>query len=404
MHPGRAPDAMRSDPPEPSVIVIGAGPAGLAVGACLSRSDVPFIILEREDSVGASWRGHYDRLHLHTSKGTSALPFLPFPRHYPTYPSRDQVLEYLESYARTFDLEPHFQEEVISARSRDGGWKVRTNSAAYHAPHLVVATGLNREPVVPQWPERELYRGTTLHSAEYRNGAAFRGRRVLVVGFGNSGAEIALDLCEHGAAATISVRSAANVIPRDIFGIPIERVASLSGLLPPRVADSINAPLLRLLIGDLRPYGIEPLPYGPMTQIARTGRIPVIDVGTVGMIKEGRIAVRPGIERFFGEGVVFTDGRREAFDAVVFATGFRARLESFLEVEGLCNDHGIPRFDGRPLPEGLHLCGFSVVATGVLREVGREAKEIAEKLANAPNGELGDSRSRTRQAGSQAFG
>lgn len=383
MHSGRHSHALRSEAPEPAAIIIGAGPAGLAVAACLSRSNVPFTILEREDCVGASWRKHYDRLHLHTSKGTSALPFLPFPQDYPTYPSRDQVIEYFESYARTFELEPHFNEEVVSARPHNGSWEVQTNSATYRAPHLVVATGLNREPVVPQWPDANLYRGTTLHSAEYRNGAPFRGRRVLVVGFGNSGAEIALDLYEHGAETAISIRSGANVIPRDVFGIPIERIAIWFELLPPPIVDAVNAPLLRLLIGDLRPYGIEPVPYGPMIQIAKTGRIPVIDVGTVRLIKEGRIAVRPGVERFFDEGVVFDDGRREAFDAVVFATGFRARLDRFLEVEGLYDDRGNPRRNEQSLPEGLHLCGFSVVATGVLREISREAKEIAEEIANA---------------------
>jgi indole-3-pyruvate monooxygenase len=383
MYGSRALNMSRPETGEPMAIIIGAGPAGLAVGACLSRARVPFTVLEREESVAASWRHHYDRLHLHTSKGTSALPMLPFPRNYPTYPSRDQVLEYLVSYARTFGVEPHFNEEVLSARPDEGGWEVRTHGATYRAPHLVVATGLNREPVVPRWPGDELYRGTLLHSAEYQSGDRFRGKRVLVVGFGNSGMEIALDLCENGAEPTVAVRGPANVIPRDIFGIPIVNIAVLSAFIPPPVADIVNAPLLRLLIGDLRPYGIQPLPYGAMTQIARTGRIPVMDFGTVRRIKEGQIAVRPGIERFTEEGVVFTDGSPEIFDAVVLATGFRAGVNRFLDVQGFCDDHGNPLRGGRPLPEGLHLCGFTPVATGVLREIGREAKWIAKTIASA---------------------
>jgi indole-3-pyruvate monooxygenase len=154
MYGSRALNMSRPETGEPMAIIIGAGPAGLAVGACLSRARVPFTVLEREESVAASWRHHYDRLHLHTSKGTSALPMLPFPRNYPTYPSRDQVLEYLVSYARTFGVEPHFNEEVLSARPDEGGWEVRTHGATYRAPHLVVATGLNE--VYSKVVDREL--------------------------------------------------------------------------------------------------------------------------------------------------------------------------------------------------------------------------------------------------------
>jgi indole-3-pyruvate monooxygenase len=374
--------ASRSGSDEPSALIIGAGPAGLAVGACLSRADVPFTILERDEKVGASWRSHYDRLHLHTSRSTSGLPYLPFPRECGRYPSRDQVVDYLETYARTFGLEPRLREEVVSARSADDGWEVETRAATYRAPHLVVASGLNREPVVPSWPGQELFRGRILHSAGYRNGAELGGRRVLVVGFGNSGAEIALDLHEHGVETTVSVRGAVNVIPREIFGIPIVTVAIASGLLPPPVADAVNAPLLRFLVGDLRPHGLQALPYGAMTQIARAGRVPTIDIGTVPLIRQGRIAVRGAVERFVDDGVVFAHGGREAFDAVVLATGFRARLETFLKIDRLFDQHGNPRRGAHPVPAGLHLCGFSVAATGVLREIGREARAIAARIAS----------------------
>ena len=232
-------------------MVIGAGPAGLAVGACLSRANIPFTILDRGPNVAATWRTHYDRLHLHTNKGSSALPFIPFPRSYPRYPSRDQVVEYLESYGRAFEIEPRFNEEVVAARRRNDAWGVRTVSTTYCAPHLVVATGLNREPIVPQWPGRESYCRPIVHSRDYTNGSAYAGARVLVVGIGNSGAEIALDLHEHGAYPTIAERSPVNVLPRDILGVPVAVTARFAGLLPADVADTINAPFRRLLLGDL---------------------------------------------------------------------------------------------------------------------------------------------------------
>jgi indole-3-pyruvate monooxygenase len=369
-----------------AAIVIGAGPAGLAVGACLSRANIPFTILERGPDVAATWRTHYDRLHLHTNKGSSALPFIPFASSCPRYPSRDQVIEYLESYARVFKLEPRFNEEVIAASCRSGRWEVQTGATTYCAPHLVVVTGLNREPLVPRWPAQESYGRPMVHSRDYRNGSAYAGGRVLVVGIGNSGAEIALDLHEHRAQAAIAVRSPVNVLPRDILGVPVAVTARVFGLLPPSLADTINAPLRRLLLGDLRRFGLRPPPYGPLTQIARTGRIPLIDVGTMALIRTGRIAIRPGIDHFVEDGVVFADGRRETFDAVVLATGYRAGLDGFLEVEGVFDERGNPRRDMPSLPEGLHLCGFRVVADGLLHRIGREARQICAQVSAQVSG------------------
>jgi hypothetical protein len=368
---------------EQFAIVIGAGPAGLAVGACLSRANVPFMILEKGQNVAASWRRHYDRLHLHTNKGSSALPFMPFPKSYPRYPSRDQVVAYVESYARTFKLDPRFNENVVSARRTNDQWKVQTGTTAYCAPHVVVATGLSREPIVPQWPGQDSYRGSIVHSRDYRNGSEYTGARVLVVGIGNSGAEIALDLHERGAQPTIAVRGPVNVLPRDIFGVPVVVTARVAGLLPPPVADTINAPLLRVLLGNLRPFGLQPPPYGPLTQIARTGRIPLIDVGTIALIRTGQIPIRPGIDHFVENGVVFNDGRREAFGTVILATGYRAGLDSLLDVDGLLDEQGNPRRDVLSLPDGLHLCGFMVVANGLLNRIGREARRIAAEIARS---------------------
>lgn len=361
--------------------MIGAGPAGLAVGACLSRANIPCTILERGQNVAASWRRHYDRLHLHTDKGSSSLPFLRFPRSYPRYPSRDQVVEYLESYARAFNLEPQFNEDVVSARRRHGLWEAQTRTTTYGAPYLVIATGLNREPIVPCWPEQDQYRGPIVHSSDYRNGSAYARARVLVVGIGNSGAEIALDLHEHLAQPTIAVRSPVNVLPRDILGVPIAVIARVARRLPSLIFDRINPPLRRLVLGDLEPFGLRPPPFGPLTQIAQTGRIPLIDVGTIALIKSGQIAIRPGIHHFVEDGVVFDDGRREIFDAVVLATGYRASLDSFLDVAGALDQQGNPRRDVQSLPDCLHLCGFVVVPNGLLNQIGRDAKRISAQIA-----------------------
>jgi indole-3-pyruvate monooxygenase len=183
-------------------VIIGAGPAGpagLAVAACLSRLGQTFTLLERSDQVGASWRNHYTRLHLHTDKGRSALPYLPFPENTPRYPSRQQAIDYFEAYAGRSSLQPRFGQEVTAIRQRAGQWHIETNDDLYVSNQVVIATGYNRVPNIPTWPGQSAYPGKIVHSSVYQDGERFRGQRVLVVGFGNSGGEIAIDLWEHGA-------------------------------------------------------------------------------------------------------------------------------------------------------------------------------------------------------------
>jgi cation diffusion facilitator CzcD-associated flavoprotein CzcO len=373
------------EPVKVPTIVVGAGPAGLAVGACLRQAGVPFLILEQADRVAVAWHRHYERLHLHTDKKHSALPFLPLPREYPRYPSRVQMIDYLEAYARRFQLEPKLGQRVVSARQANGSWEVRTQDARYEATNLVIATGNSREPLVATWPGRESFPGRVLHSSEYRDGESFRGQKVLVVGFGNSGGEIAIDLWEHGAEPSLAVRSPVNVIPRDLFGIPILAIGILQSKLPPRWADALNGPLMRVVMGDLTRYGLRKAPQGPLTQIRRSGRIPLIDVGTIRLIKNGQVKVHPGIERFTDQGVLFSDGERASFDAVILATGYLPRVNAFLEgAPNACDDRGTPLFSGAeaPLP-GLYFCGFHISPTGMLREIAQEARRIGAAIAGA---------------------
>jgi cation diffusion facilitator CzcD-associated flavoprotein CzcO len=371
------------DPVRAHTIVVGAGPAGLAVGACLRRTGIPAVILERTGEVGAAWHRHYERLHLHTDKAHSELPFAPFPRDYPRYPSRLQMIRYLEEYARSMQLDIRFGQEVAAARRSGDQWETATQDTRYLAQRLVIASGYNREPQVPTWPGQASYRGALLHSSRYRNGAAFGSQRVLVVGFGNSGGEIAIDLCEHGAHVSMAVRGPVNVIPRELFGIPILSIGVLQRKLPPRVADAFNRPILRAVIGDLTPYGLRPSRAGTMTRIRRDARIPLIDVGTIDLIKQGRIAVCPGIAAFTAAGVVFADDTRQPFDAVVLATGYRPRVDAFLERASAALDvDGTPSSSGceSPMP-GLYFCGYYVSPTGMLREIAREARRIGADIA-----------------------
>ncbi len=364
-------------------LVIGAGPAGLAVAASLKQRGLSAVILEQSQQVGSAWRGHYDRLRLHTDKAHSALPGTPWPANAPRYPSRQQVVDYLEDYARTWGLQIRFGQSVTRAHREGKSWVVHCGDRLWHSDTLVVAGGYNRHPHLPEWPGLNFYGGTVVHSGAYQNGKPFSKQRVLVVGLGNSGGEIAVDLHEHGAQVSMAVRSAVNVIPKEIFGIPFLTFGISQQWMPPKLADALNAPLTRLLVGNLEPLGLKRPAQGPITQIRTQGKVPFIDTGTIGLMRAGHVAVRPGIRQFTPQGVVFTDGRAEDFDAVVLATGYRTGLSRWLEVSaGVLSPEGAPHCSGKPVAAepGLYFCGYHVSATGMLREIALEAEQIAKHL------------------------
>jgi cation diffusion facilitator CzcD-associated flavoprotein CzcO len=221
-----------------------------------------------------------------------------------------------------------------------------------------------------------------LHSSQYRSGEPFRNQKVLVVGFGNSGGEIGIDLWEHGAQPSLAVRGPVNVIPRELFGIPILAIGIAQRKLPPWIADALNAPILGVAVGDLTRYGLRKLPHGPISQIRHDARIPLIDVGTIKLIKQGQISVCPGIERFTEEGVVFTDGSAHKFDAVILATGYRPQVGAFLEGASAYDERGTPLYSGAAASmPGLYFCGYYVSPTGMLREIALEARQISAAIA-----------------------
>ncbi|RWC88280.1 MAG: NAD(P)/FAD-dependent oxidoreductase [Mesorhizobium sp.] len=364
------------------VAIIGAGPAGLAVAACLRQAGVDFVILEKEQQAVPAWRRHYDRVHLHTTKRYSSLPFVPFSKDYPRYVPRHLVVEYLDAYAKRFDLEPRFGETVRAITREGRGWRVESTSGALRAWHVVIASGYNAEPLLPKFAGIDAFKGKTLHSADYRNATPFAGQSVLVVGMGNTGAEIALDLAEGGARPTISVRDGVHIVPRELFGVPIQMVGMATRLGPRRINDALFPLILDLVLGRLEKFGLRRPKQGLLQQIALASRIPVIDVGTIGKIREGAIKVAPDIAEISERGARFVDGGHGEFDAILFATGYRPGYAKFLD-PGIQPDRSGVTAQASDL--GLYLVGFHNAVTGLLREIGIEAQAIADDIRHRLN-------------------
>src|SRR6202051_3144108 len=325
----------------------------------MSAAGLDVMVLEKAGKVGAVWRRHYDRLHLHTDRNHSGLPGMAMPKAYPVYPSRAQLVEYLESYAAHFAIRPVFNTTVSRIRRNGTLWHVETAQQSNSAPVVVVATGIADAPYRPSWPGMESYSGAVLHSSEYRNPEPFAGKRVLVVGFGNSGGEIALDLANAGVDVALAVRGPVQILPRDLLGFPILAWAILYRPLPARLVDFINAPILRLVIGSLEKLGLRRAAKGPRQMVDEDGRVPLIDIGTLDKIRDGSIKIRSGIDRLTPEGVAFADATSGAFDAIILATGFRPDLRRLIPDEGdVLDRHGMPRVTGRATRvPGLYFCG-----------------------------------------------
>lgn len=364
------------------ITIVGAGPAGLSAGGALRKLGHEPVLLDKDDRIGGRWARRYERLHLHTIRRFSGLAHYAIPSSYPRYVHKDLFASYLREYADRLALNVRLGEVVHKICPDHGAWQVQTDRSTLRSRVVIVATGNYNERVLPHWPGVEDFRGQIVHSAEYTSGREYAGQRALVVGIGNSGAEIAADLVEQGAAfVVISVRTPPPIMPRDLFGIlPVQILGLVFTPVPaPRLLDRAGGVLRRIGVGDLREYGLGEAAWGPFT--AR--RPAVIDVGFLKELKARRIHVRPNVALFTSAGVEFADRREEAFDVVVAATGFSTALQELLEIPDAIDDRGRPRFrSGRPTPyPGLYFIGFDETTRGVLFEVNRDSRRLARAVA-----------------------
>ncbi len=372
---------MRSD-----VLVIGAGPAGLAAAAELGRRGISATVLDQSDQLGWSWTERYDGLRLHTVRWMSGLPGAAVPRRYGRWVSRDDYARYLRYYANRFQLRVESGVRVLRVDRSPTGWTLVTSAGPREATAVVVATGNSRRPEIPDWPGLADYRRPVLHSADYREATAIAGQTVLVVGAGNSATEIAAELADVGAAVQLSVRTPPAIVRRTVLGVPVQLLGLVVDKLPERVAPRLTGLLRRLAIPDLTRFGLTAPVDNGFEHFRREHRVPIIDHGFVRLVQQRRITVVPAVDRFTPDRVVLVDGSSVDPDLVIAATGFRPELTELVGHLEVLDEQGAPLVAGAATVASaphLHFVGYRVVLAGLLREIGREATAVAAALSEA---------------------
>jgi len=373
----------------PDVVVIGAGPGGLAAAAELGRRGVSTIVVDKAGAVGSAWRQHYERLHLHTIRWNSHLPGLKIPRSYGRWVARADVVRYLESYAAHHRLDVALGVQVDRVERDGTGWIVRSPQGDRSAGTVVVATGYNHTPDIPPWVGLDTFGGEVLHSAAYRNAAPYAGRDVLVVGTGNTGAEIAVDLVEGGAARVrLAVRTVPTFVRREV-GPMLDNSGAGRMLrrLPVKLVDRIISTSSRLTTPNLSAHGLPRPEPGVYSRLLADGMVPIIDVGLIKLIQGGQVEVVAAVSGFDGDKVRLNDGTTIAPDAVIAATGFGQGLDELVGHLGLLDDRGRPTVRGartHPQAPNLYFTGYTNPISEMFHELNVDARRIARAIAAGP--------------------
>jgi hypothetical protein len=303
--------------------IVGGGPAGLTQARVFQSLGIPFTLFERNADFGGLWNRDdpaspiYDSAHLISSRTMTGFDAFPMPETWADYPSGRHILDYIRDFARAYHIgrDARLGEGIEAAKPIEGGWEVTTTKGKTEQYRwLVAANGSNWKPMIPKWPGT--FNGTLRHAATFKRAAEVTGKRVLIVGLGNSGVDIACDACHGAARVAVSLRRGYHIIPKHILGKPADVFADDSPPLPIWMRQKIFGTLLRVLIGDLGKYGMPK----PDHKLMETH--PLLNDQFIHHLRHGDVTILGDIERFDGDNVVFRDGHREQFDEVICATGY----------------------------------------------------------------------------------
>jgi len=366
----------------------------------LKRRDVEPLVLERTGQVASSWRSRYDSLRLNTPRLTSTLPGYRMPRRYGRWPARDDVVKYLEEYARRHRLRIQFGTELNRIErgdasggglGKDGGgsrWLLETSSGEIATRFAVLVTGHDAEPRLPDWPGREGFAGELIHSSTYRNPQPFKGKDVLVVSARNTGSEIAYELATVGGCRVwTSMRTPPSVFPREWLGYPLNYSTVMMEPLPNVVLDRVGFFMQRLIYGDLSKHGIPRAPLGVQSSTKQRHVSALIDAGFVEALEQGKLELVSAVERFDGPEVVLADGEHLRPDVVIAATGYERNLPRVVGHLGILDQHGVAALDGKqvrgehPAAPGLFFTGYYASSAGQLRFMRIDGRRIARVIA-----------------------
>ncbi len=366
-------------------VVIGAGPSGLAVARELEhRHGIRTLVVDRAAAPAISWRTRYDNFRLNTNGFLSHLPGQRIPLSAGRWPSREDMVCYFDRYVQQQNIALELGCEVNRIDRAECGWQLDTSSGEIRTAAIILATGNYRTSTIPPWPGLKQFTGELVHSSEFRNAWPYRGRDVLVVGAGNSAADIAVQLADHGARRIwLAVRTPPHLVRRAMGPFPSDIFLEVFARVPASMVDPVIGRLNRLMWGDLSVYGFHQPPLGLKATVEQHGRIPTLADELVTAVRAGHVQVLAAVEAVASDRVILSDGTSVAPQVIIAATGFRSDLESLVGHLGVLDVDGNPRGGfACHLGDGMFAIGYGIPPRGPLRAIRLNATPLARQVAD----------------------
>ncbi len=382
-------------------VVIGAGPAGLAVARELDHQHgIRALVLDRAAAPAISWRRRYDNFRLNTTGFLSHLPGQRIPLNAGRWPTKEDMVRYFDRYVERQNIALMLGCEVDRIDRFEGGWRLDTSSVEIHTPAVILATGNYSAPSIPAWPGLSRFSGEFVHSGDFTNAWPYRGRDVLVVGAGNSAADIAVQLVDGGARRIwLSVRTPPHLVRRAMGPIPSDIFLELFARVPARVVDPLIARVNHLLWGDLSGLGFPQPQLGLKATVEQRGRIPTLADELIEVVRDGRVQVVGAVHAVEPDAVILADSTSVAPQVIITATGFRTDLNGMVGHLDVLDAHGNPRGGfASHVGDGMFAIGYGIPPNGPLRAIRLNAtplaREVADYLKRRTPGELVASKSK----------